>query len=368
MKAQKIILLAGVTALFCACNSKPAGHFCVSGKISDADGREIYLYRISANRSTATVDTAVIGNGRFIFEGIQETPIGATLMMGDPRNWENKTRVGLFVEPGEIVVSGLMVSDFSNVAITGSPTTDEQKAYENSLQPFTEQMTRLHESIKVDPDNATLRDSLEILRESMQQTSIDFIRNNGKSFVAPSVLMQIQGNLDYPTMKELYDALAPEVQSEAAGTKKELEALEAVLPGKPAPDLINKNPEGKEIKLSDLKGKVVLVDFWATWCGPCRMANKTMAPMKEELKDKDILYLYITGETSPLKTWENMIPDIHGEHFRLTDAQWKYLSDAFKIEGVPTYLIVDREGNTTFRQTGFPGVEKMKEELLKVTK
>ena len=43
--------------------------------------------------------------------------------------------------------------------------------------------------------------------------------------------------------------------------------------------------------------------------------------MKEELKDKDILYLYITGETSPLKTWENMIPDIHGEHFRLTDAQ-----------------------------------------------
>ena len=75
MKAQKIILLAGVTALFCACNSKPAGHFCVSGKISDADGREIYLYRISANRSTATVDTAVIGNGRFIFEGIQETPI-----------------------------------------------------------------------------------------------------------------------------------------------------------------------------------------------------------------------------------------------------------------------------------------------------
>ena len=43
MKAQKIILLAGVTALFCACNSKPAGHFCVSGKISDADGQEIYL-------------------------------------------------------------------------------------------------------------------------------------------------------------------------------------------------------------------------------------------------------------------------------------------------------------------------------------
>ena len=127
-------------------------------------------------------------------------------------------------------------------------------------------------------------------------------------------------------------------------------------------------PAGSTVAMKSLAGKPLLLNFWATWCGPCRMANKTMAPMKEELKDKDILYLYITGETSPLKTWENMIPDIHGEHFRLTDAQWKYLSDAFKIEGVPTYLIVDREGNTTFRQTGFPGVEKMKEELLKVTK
>ena len=82
MKAQKIIFLAGVTAMFCACNTKPVGYFCVSGKISDADGREIYLYRTSNNRSAATVDTAVIENGRFIFEGIQETPIGAILMMG----------------------------------------------------------------------------------------------------------------------------------------------------------------------------------------------------------------------------------------------------------------------------------------------
>ena len=82
MKAQKIIFLAGVTAMFCACNTKPVGYFCVSGKISDADGREIYLYRTSNNRSAATVDTAVIENGRFIFEGIQETPGRTKLVWG----------------------------------------------------------------------------------------------------------------------------------------------------------------------------------------------------------------------------------------------------------------------------------------------
>ncbi len=117
--------------------------------------------------------------------------------------------------------------------------------------------------------------------------------------------------------------------------------------------------------ISKFRGKVLLVDFWATWCGPCRAANKEMKPMKETLKEKDIVYVYITGETSDKPTWEQMIPDLHGEHFYLTQEQWEYLGNSLGIDGVPTYYIIDREGNTTFKSVGYPGTSKMKEELEK---
>lgn len=117
--------------------------------------------------------------------------------------------------------------------------------------------------------------------------------------------------------------------------------------------------------LLPFRGKTVLVDVWATWCGPCRQANAAMKPVKEELKGKDIVYLYVTGETSPLATWEKMIPDLGGDHYRVSAEQWKKLINERGIEGVPTYFIVDKNGKVVFSQVGFPGAETMKTQLLK---
>lgn len=118
--------------------------------------------------------------------------------------------------------------------------------------------------------------------------------------------------------------------------------------------------------ISKHRGKVLLIDFWATWCGPCVAGHKSMRPMKAELADKDIVYLYIAGENSPKERWEEMIPTISGEHYRLTNEQWDYLWKTFNLRGIPTYFIIDREGNIVSRPIGgFPGVTQMKEELFK---
>ena len=90
-----------------------------------------------------------------------------------------------------------------------------------------------------------------------------------------------------------------------------------------------------------------------------------MEPIKAQFADKDVVFLYLAGEDSPENTWKNMIADIPGSHYRLNKEQWDYLSKSLNVRGVPTYLILDRDGNQTYYTAGFPGADTMRRELNK---
>lgn len=162
------------------------------------------------------------------------------------------------------------------------------------------------------------------------------------------------------TLSALYDETASEYQKTVAAQKEGLPADVHYL------DMTDVAPEDILPAILDkYKGKAVLIDVWATWCGPCRMGHKLMAPLKEELKGKDIEFVYITSPSSPYEDWKNMIGDITGNHYYLTKEQYFHLLDLYHSNGIPTYAIYDANGRQTYTEIGFPGVETIKEEIEK---
>nr|WP_084407014.1 TlpA disulfide reductase family protein [Pedobacter panaciterrae] len=120
------------------------------------------------------------------------------------------------------------------------------------------------------------------------------------------------------------------------------------------------------VKLVDkYKGKVVFIDFWATWCSPCLISIKEMAPLKEDLaKNKDIVFLYITNSSSPEKTYQTVMPGIKGEHYRVTDDEYNLLAKQFQINGIPHYAIINKRGEVVDGHFRWGQTDEIKKELL----
>lgn len=132
------------------------------------------------------------------------------------------------------------------------------------------------------------------------------------------------------------------IEARAAEVQKQAEALA---------ELIHELPDVDDSELfaaimEQYKGKVVLVDLWNTWCGPCRRALAANEPLKAgELSDPDIVWVYIADTSSNLGTYSAMIPNIAGEHYMVNAEQIATIRSQFSVDGIPYYILVDREGN-----------------------
>lgn len=112
--------------------------------------------------------------------------------------------------------------------------------------------------------------------------------------------------------------------------------------------------------IGEFKDQVVVVDFWATWCPPCMAAMEMIDPIKDNYfkEGKPVVFVYITGETSPLAKWEASIPKIAGYHYRLTDKEYNALLRSLGIRGIPSYYIADKKGKHFYDNIatgGYPG-------------
>ena len=161
-------------------------------------------------------------------------------------------------------------------------------------------------------------------------------------------------------LSDLYDKYVAEAQKTTAANKEELTTNAHYL------DMTDVTPDNiLQTILDRYKGKTVLIDIWATWCIPCMQGHKEMKPLKEELSDKDIVYVYLTSTTSKYDEWKKYITDISGEHYFLTKEQLDGIFQQLDKNGYPTYAVFSPNGEEVTTFTGLRDVEIIREALVK---
>ena len=142
--------------------------------------------------------------------------------------------------------------------------------------------------------------------------------------------------------RSLYDQYQLQLKAQAQPPKGAAD----ISVGKPAPDIDLKNPDGKSIKLSSLKGKIVLLDFWASWCGPCRMEMPNVVAAYKKYKDKGFT-VYSVSLDRDAAAWKNSINAlgmVWENH--VSDLKWwqSEVVSEYGIQGIPMALLLDRNG------------------------
>jgi peroxiredoxin len=136
--------------------------------------------------------------------------------------------------------------------------------------------------------------------------------------------------------------------------------------GKPAPEIIMPDPGGKEIKLSSLKGKYVLVDFWASWCRPCREENPNVVAVYQKFRNKNFTILGVSLDKNKT-AWQKAIMNDGLSWQHISDLQEWYspVVPLYNISGIPFNVLVNPQGNIVAQDLRGDGLHQKLGEVLK---
>ncbi|SEI57388.1 Peroxiredoxin [Dyadobacter sp. SG02] len=340
--------------------------FSIQGKVNQLPNNDkVFLIYQVGDRHIA--DSTTVQNGGFKFSGKLEYPVLAGLYLHkDP--YKNRLQAGekmdylrFYLAPEQQMMSA--GDSLKNIVITGSEINKLNAKLRAMLKKNEDDFTALQKEFEALPvekqKDKTVFDSFvarekQLLNESFR-VHLNFVNQHPDSYLSVISLSHIAAQ---PAVTdeaaEAYQKLSQNLKNTPIG--KEIPVLLAsqrkVQIGKEAPDFAQTSVDGTEVKLSDFRGKYVLLDFWASWCGPCREENPNVAASYADFRDKGFEVLGVSLDASSQKAaWLKAI-----EKDKLT---WKQVTDLkgwdnaaaklYGIRGIPANFLIDPSGKIIAR-------------------
>ena len=354
LAAQAGLLAQGGVATSGAKGQGGGNTFHITGRLKNIPADRIYLVYI--NDKKKVLDSATVTNGTYSFTGQVTDGNPATLLDVSPRNRPASRDVArIFLAPESFAISH--VDSFSNDVMTGSPANTDYQQITAAATPYEQREKALmpaYQTARQASDEATAK-SIEAQAKMIDKAVDDsvyapFVRTHPQSPVALYVLrLYAKDNPGDPTLRPLFDGLSPALKGSTAGKAlaEKLSATAKTGIGSMAMDFTQNDTLGKPVSLSAFRGKYVLLDFWASWCGPCRAENPTVvsAYAKYHRKGFEIIGVSLDRPGDKDK-WLKAIDADKLTWTHVSDLQFwdNAVAKEYGVESIPQNFLIDPQG------------------------
>ena len=366
---MKKLIQITLSILLISC-SNDSEKFKIIGTTDLDDGKKIYRVVADQNNQPIVLDTIPVSNGKFEFQGtVLEPDINFLYIEGVQGN------VGFIIEPGTIKVK-LNKGDLGSSEFKGTESNDSYLLYKNETKSLVNSLNEIateYERVIALGDDLLANDLAEQhneLRKKVKEYEIKFIQTHINSFFSALFLEKYLSakDLDTEIAKIYYDNLDDKIKNTRTGnniynlinvSKKKIEV------GLQAPRFEGPDPSGNILKMNDLLGKVTILDFWASWCRPCRVENPNFVRIYNKFQSKGLKIIGVSLDRDK-NNWIRAISDDGLVWSQISNLKfWNDpIAKLYNVSFIPQTFILDEDGKILSTNLRGSFLERKIEELL----